>query len=87
MGRAVVYVSLKRQSFQQPRYDVEIVLLNELPASKGVHQSEPLPMEQGQVERGLPSVNKHSLCFLLCARLQGEKYDQRYSPGLQYLLY
>ena len=44
MGRAVVYVSLKRQSFQQPRYDVEIVLPNELPASKGVHQSEPLPI-------------------------------------------
>lgn len=87
MGRAVVYVSLKRQSFQQPRYDVEIVLLNELPASEGVHQSEPLPMEQSQVERELPSVNKYSLCFLLCARLQGKKYDQRYSPGLQYLLY
>ena len=31
MGRAVVYVSLKRQSFQQPRYDVEIVLPCELP--------------------------------------------------------
>ena len=64
MGRAVVYISLKRQSFQQPRCDEEIVLLNELPASKGDHQSEPLPMEQGQVERGfLQLINTHSASY------------------------